>query len=179
MLKKPAVWLIVVLTGVVGAVMAVAPAYAATRCSQHWHSIRHGELGQYLTVRATGRVVALGDINVDPWNEWVLFCRDPGWAPNHYAVLMNVTGKYWYYDPNSPSEDSIMGTAGSIVDTHQLFEVQSYDGYWSTIQTVWIGALQHYIEPNRASASNNIVAGPLVRNGHTLYRIEPGGDPLG
>jgi hypothetical protein len=147
-----------------------APAQAATECSRTWHYIKAGERNR--NVKPVGEaelLYAIGIQSQDYWNQQLLFCRDPGWGPNHYAIYANATGNYWSRGiyPWLP----IHAGAVAIFDPRQLFEVKSYDGNFFTIKSVQVG-LEAYVRADRGDGLLLADRG-LQLGGDNLFLIQP------
>jgi hypothetical protein len=149
------------------AASAQGPARLATGCSRTWHYITHGETGLNVQpVIAYYYLRADGIPGVNYWNQQFLFCRDPDWGPNHYAIYSNLTKKYWWAD----SGGNLWADYPSIDNPNQLFEVASFDGYWSTIRYVG-DHTPYYVRPLPGSTALFAYPGQLA--GVYLFRIEP------
>ena len=100
-----------------------------------------------------------------------LFCRDPGWAPDHYAVYSNLTARYWDVDFSG----GVYANAPGIADKNQLFEIRRYDSTWWTIK--WVGGFRlwsYYVRPNRTyNWHNPLEAKTDPLTGNHLFRITP------
>jgi hypothetical protein len=159
-----------------GIVAVADPAAAATGCSASWHYITHGETGfnlqpDPLVYQGNTGVSADGVPGVAPWNQQFLFCRDPGWAPGHYAVYSNLTARYW----DVTAAGGVYAGAPVIADKNQLFEIRKYDSTWWTIR--WVGGFRlwnYYVHPDRTyNWYNPLMATTAPLSGNHLYRITP------
>jgi hypothetical protein len=172
---------------VLGAVVAVLlaagliavpePAMAVTGCSKSWHYITHGETNLNLEpqVGAHGSRPLHATGGTDYWNQQFLFCRDPGWGANHYAIWSNMAGAYCstsYAGRVSCESPAIEGLA-------QLFAIRRYDSTWWYITDVHNnGFIDRLLYPDVVSPElppNPIVADQILAplNGAHLFRITP------
>ncbi|WP_203783739.1 hypothetical protein [Paractinoplanes rishiriensis] len=158
-----------------GVVSVPGAAVAATTCSRSWHFITHGETGlnvrpDPLMYQGNTTLYADGVPGDDTWNQQFMFCRDPGWGTDHYAIYSNLTGRYWSYGTNGV----LYAGAEGIHGTQQLFQVWKYDSTWWVIRAVGFPFYARYAHPNPTRGWSNqmeAVAGPL--NGTMLFRITP------
>ena len=119
------------------AAFLVAPgsAHAAvgTQCSKHWHTIAFGQTGLNVEPDEYGSMHAVGNPRVDPWNQYVQFCRDDRWGVGQYAIRSNRGGAYW----TSEWYSNIPVFSHSTIDNpDELFYLQKYDSKFSTIYWV-------------------------------------------
>ncbi len=109
-------------------------ASAQLECSKHWHTIKASAQNAILKTEppngAAGRagwyVDAVGKAGVEPWYEWVLFCRDlERWANTRYVIYSNTTANYWEVEG---SGDGVKADYPTIPDNPQsaLFEILPY-----------------------------------------------------
>jgi hypothetical protein len=162
---------------------AAATAAAETRCSARWHTIRHAETGKMLQPNGAGFVYADGTAGVAPWDQYVLFCRDPDWEQGHYGVYSNRTGRYWFTE----TPDGVIAAYGTQFATPRfLFDLRRYDDKFWTIRFVGEEAdlfRGNYLRP----AGSGGLFRPAVLVAHTrsgvlsganLFTISPSGDLL-
>lgn len=155
-------------------VIAPQAAQAATTCSRSWHYITHGETG--LNVRPDpllyqGNTTLYADATpgTDTWNQAFLFCRDPAWTADHYAVYSNLTGGYW-----SGNNYILYAGSESITGQQELFSIWRYDSTWWVIRYVGFPFYPAYVSPNRTPGwSNTLTYGQGPLNGSHLFRITP------
>jgi hypothetical protein len=171
---------------VLGAVVAVLlatgliavpePAMAATGCSKSWHYITHGETNLNLEpqIGADGWRPAHATGGPDYWNQQFLFCRDPGWGPDHYAIWSNMTGAYCNTYARAMACDSV-----AVHGLGELFELRRYDSTWWYITDVHnIRALNVFLHPRTTGGElppNRIVGDGLLvpLAGRHLFKITP------
>jgi hypothetical protein len=161
--------ILLILAGTV--VVGATPAHADADCSDSWHYIKHAQLNRYVKpVGESESLYATGVRTADYWNQQFLFCRDPGWAPNHYAIYSNATANYWGRHTAQPFLPVHAG-AVAIFNPYQLFEVKSYDGHFVTIVSVAATPLQAYVYAESGSAVLSANRG-LFLGGDNLFLIE-------
>lgn len=145
--SRPARWLVVFMALTVLALSAslvrADPARADVGCSRSWHTIKASAAGKNLTVLpypdAEMAVYALGRPGQDPWYQWMLFCRDPGWGPNHWAISSNTSAAYWGKYDCENCIPHVSAVSREIYDWDNLFEVKPYDAKFWTIRSVGTG----------------------------------------
>jgi hypothetical protein len=157
--------------GLPQAARAAPPAPTATRCSSSWHFITHGETGRNVRPDYWGNLFADG-VPGNWWDQKFLFCRDPGWSANHYAIYANSGGLYW--TASLDGDVSWVGaTATAIESPRQLFSVVRFDATWWSIRWVGYPFEPYYVYPDRGARDNPLRIGPAPLTGNHLFRIQP------
>jgi hypothetical protein len=151
---------------------APASARAGTKCSDSWHYITHGETGLRVRVEYDTNdkhVYVNGVPGVEPWTQQFLFCRDPLWAPGHYAVYSNSAGAYWH-----GTTGGVYATAPGIEDEQELFYVFRPANAPTWTAMTWVGSrfITKYAGPDRSAYGNHLRFSNTL-GGNNLFRITP------
>jgi hypothetical protein len=141
---------------------------AGTSCTPTWATIQWGINGQNMVPRYYGAMNAWpiwtnGNPKTEPWNTWVLLCRDPLWEPGDYAIYFNLTAKYLYVG----FAGVLYGDSAGPLNAGNLLRIRQYDGNW---QTLW--SPSHYRWVTGRSAAW-IAADAVGLNGNTLFKVRP------
>ena len=147
---------------------------AGIQCSHSWHYIIFGQTGRTVkpVTDETGTFLqAVGNRNQDPWNQQVLFCRDPLWGANQYAIFTNLGSAYWNNEWYSRIP---LYTVGSISSPNQLFQIDDFDGNFFTLLSVtdnWQAPGYVYADQNKGYKlfANN----GYSKTGINLFQISP------
>jgi hypothetical protein len=114
--------------------------WASKRTSNEWLRLDvrrdNVRLQRYYLERLLG---AYGRPGVEPWYQLMLFCRDPGWTQNHWAVYSNTYGSYWTKPICEVCVPYVTAQAGDIFNLDELFEIKRYDARFWTIKSVVSG----------------------------------------
>jgi hypothetical protein len=153
---------------------AVGTRAAGTQCAPTWTAIEVGSSGRYAVPRlwtTDGYVRYLLTGNgpaSEPWNNWLLLCRDALWAAGDHAFWSNLAGRYLYV------EDSgyLALTATAITDVRNLLRVQNYDGNFQALWSPWRGRWVVHLYPDRP-AFDLLEASSSWLDGNTLFRVRP------
>nr|AGS49735.1 hypothetical protein [uncultured bacterium esnapd14] len=139
-------------------------------CIQTWHTIAGGASNSNWRPNSNKRIVANGNINVDPWNQWFLPCWRSGWLVQEFAFLANATGgfvSYLFtvnlYADISPNADDV------LFENHARFKICYYDGNWTYLKPPDGDAPIAYRDP--ATANVYLAGGSL--NGNMLFKYTP------
>lgn len=155
----------------------VAPAQAApppvaitagTQCSSVWYTIEVGTTpGRF--VRPDGdlqfAVVYGNGVASQPWNNYFLLCRDPGWTAGDYGLKANLGSRY--LKVNHATRDLIMAS-GSIEDTTNLLRIRNFDG---NFQTLWSPSEGFYVGPVAPANELGVWTNDAHLSGANLYRV--------
>ena len=141
---------------------------AGTSCTPTWVTIQWGTNGMNMVPRYYAAMDAYlvwttGNPRTEPWNTWVLLCRDPIWTEGDYLIYFNYTAKYlWVGFEGVLHADGVMP-----VNAGNLLRIRQYDGNW---QTLWSPTHFGWVQ----GASNSwIAASSLGLNGYTLFKVRP------
>jgi hypothetical protein len=139
-------------------------------CIQTWHTIAGGAANSNWKPNSYEQIVANGNINVDPWNQWFLPCWRSGWLFEEFAFLSNATGWFVSYIGYVYLYTDVHPSAGDfLIDNYTRFKVCYYDGNWTYLKRPGTAASIAYRDP--ATASVYLAGGPL--NGNMLFKYTP------
>jgi len=157
-----------------GIVAVPEAAQAATSCSRSWHYITHAETGLNLQpdpLQYQGNTTVYADAvpGTNVWNQQFLFCRDPGWSPNHYAVYSNGTGRYW-----GEANNIVHAGLDSITGAQMLFDIWKFDSNFWVIRYVGWPWYEKYLYPDHTPGYSHVLTmGQPPLTGNHLFRISP------
>jgi len=158
------------------AVSSSARADDGLPCSRSWHYIMHAESHRYV-VESMGGQYAWGTRNVEPWNQQLVFCRQPGWGPDHYAIKTNVSKCYWNRDVETELYHPL-GIHCPFEDWNQLFEVKRLPNskFWTILSITpgWTETAYLYADPSRGYGLYGDPRGVDDVNGGDLFEITSG-----
>ena len=141
---------------------------AGTECTPSWGTIQWGDTGRMMVPRHYPEtnsypVWTNGNPQTEPWNTWVLLCRDNAWSAGDYAIYFNATSRYLRVGWG----DVLYGDATSISGTGNLLRIRQYDGNW---QTLWSPLVYGWVT---GQTDSWIGAGAVGLNGNTLFKVRP------
>jgi hypothetical protein len=153
---------------------AVGARAAGTQCAPTWTTIETGSSGRYATPRrwvtdGYDRYLLTGvGTAAEPWNNWLLLCRDALWAAGDHALWSNLASRYLYVEDGG----YLAVTAAAITDVRNLLRIQNYDGNFQALWSPWRGRWVVQLHPDRP-AFNLLEASSPTLNGYTLFRVRP------
>jgi hypothetical protein len=153
-------------------VASAAPAVASTTsCSPAWHTIKASALNRMVTFNNDYFfAMANGSKGVAPWNQQVLFCRDPNWTAGHYGIYTNYSGLYCGRNEPHGDREFVSCGWGRIYNENNLFEIKRYDSkFWSIKHVLTLGCVtaHSYLDPLEI-----LRQGPCPQNGYQLFEID-------
>jgi len=90
--------------------------------------------------KRTDEYVYLLDARREPQNQYVRFCRLPGWPPQQYAIRFDADTKYWSTRPrDGKGLATFCACADAPLDEHERFRVYAYNSQWTELQSAATG----------------------------------------
>jgi hypothetical protein len=157
-----------------GRTASATPA-AGTQCIPTWTVIEVGITGlkgvpRERFVQGAWHRIMIGDGNsaTEPWNTWLLLCRDERWSTGDYGVYANLGGRYVYVEYGT---GNLYFEATSIREVYNLIRFGNYDGNFQTLFSPWTGTW--VTSTSELGDLDVLAARATALNGWTLFKVRP------
>lgn len=146
--------------------VSAKPAGASVYSCSGWIYIQAANSGWWHATASDPNVDAIGDRNLDPWNQQFSICHDSAWDASHFALRSNASGAY--LEPLGDFQQ-LFGLSFSVTHGEQLFRWCDYDGNFSTFQSVGTG---RFVGADLSFDWAPVRANSTTLTGWQLFRVD-------